>query len=155
MDTPAKIGKYDIQGVLGKGGMCVVYRAFDPVICRQVAIKTITKSAVEPRELQYALSRFRHEAQAVGRLTHSRIAAIYDYGEDSDLAYIVMELVNGKSLYHHMQNDAHFGLSEIGEIIRQLLNGLGYAHAQGIVHRDIKPSNILINDDGRINPAQP
>ncbi len=150
MDTPAKIGKYDIQGVLGKGGMCVVYRAFDPVIRRQVAIKTITKSAVEPRELQYALSRFRHEAQAVGRLTHSRIAAIYDYGEDSDLAYIVMELVNGKSLYHHMQNDAHFGLSEIGEIIRQLLNGLGYAHAQGIVHRDIKPSNILINDDGRI-----
>jgi serine/threonine-protein kinase len=150
MDTPKRIGKYDIQGILGKGGMGVVYRAFDPAIQRQVAIKTITKSTMDASELQYALTRFRHEAQAVGRLTHSRIAAIYDYGEDSDLAYIVMELVNGDTLYHHMQNKAQFGLKEIGEIIRQLLDGLDYAHNLGVVHRDIKPSNILVNDDGRI-----
>jgi eukaryotic-like serine/threonine-protein kinase len=115
-----------------------------------VAIKTITKSAMDPSELQYAIARFRHEAQAVGRLTHPRIAAIYDYGEDMELAYIVMELVHGRSLYDHLQNKAKFDLAEIGEIIRQLLDGLGYAHAQGVVHRDIKPSNILINDDGRI-----
>jgi serine/threonine protein kinase len=147
---PDKIGKYEIQGTLGRGGMGVVYRAFDPAIHRQVAIKTITRSAMDPSELQYAIARFRHEAQAVGRLTHSRIAAIYDYGEDENLAYIVMELVNGKSLYDHLQNKARFELHEIGEIIRQLLDGLGYAHAQGVVHRDIKPSNLLINDDGRI-----
>ncbi|MCW5605311.1 MAG: protein kinase, partial [Burkholderiales bacterium] len=109
-----------------------------------------TKSALDPSELQYALTRFRHEAQAVGRLTHPRIAAIYDYGEDVELAYIVMELVNGKSLFQHLQDKAHFGLKEIGEIVRQLLDGLSYAHAQGVVHRDVKPSNILINDDGRI-----
>lgn len=150
MDTPAKIGKYEIQGILGKGGMGVVYKAFDPVIRRQVAIKVIAKSALEPSALEYTLTRFRHEAQAVGRLTHPRIAAIYDYGEDPHLAYIVMELVNGKSLYHHLRNDAHFELKEIGEIIRQLLDGLGYAHAQGVVHRDVKPPNILVNDDGRI-----
>ncbi len=150
MDTPKKIGKYDILGILGKGGMGVVYRAFDPSIQRPVAIKTITKSAMDPSELQYALTRFRHEAQAVGRLTHSRIAAIYDYGEDLDLAYIVMELVNGNTLFHHLQSTAQFGLKEIGEIIRQLLDGLDYAHNQGVVHRDIKPANILINDDGRI-----
>ncbi len=149
-DYPQKIGKYEIQGILGRGGMGVVYKAFDPAIHRQVAIKTITKSAMDPSELQYAIARFRHEAQAVGRLTHPRIAAIYDYGEDEDLAYIVMELVNGRSLYDHLQNKAKFELSEIGEIIRQLLDGLGYAHAQGVVHRDIKPSNLLINDDGRI-----
>lgn len=149
-DHPQKIGKYEIQGVLGRGGMGVVYKAFDPAIHRQVAIKTITKSAMDPAELQYAIARFRHEAQAVGRLTHPRIAAIYDYGEDEDLAYIVMELVHGRSLYDHLQNKAKFDLAEIGEIIRQLLDGLGYAHAQGVVHRDIKPSNILINDDGRI-----
>src|SRR3989304_251169 len=136
MDTPKKIGKYDIQGILGKGGMGVVYRAFDPAIHRQVAIKTITKSAMDPSELQYALTRFRHEAQAVGRLTRPRIAAIYDYGEDLDLAYIVMELVNGKTLFHYIQNEARFGLKEIGELIRQLLGGLGYAHALGVVHRD-------------------
>ncbi len=150
MDIPKKIGKYDIQGILGKGGMGVVYRAFDPAIQRQVAIKTITKSTMDPSELQYALTRFRHEAQAVGRLTHPRIAAIYDYGEDLELAYIVMELVNGDTLFHHLRDNAHFGLKEIGEIIRQLLDGLDYAHNQGVVHRDIKPSNILINDDGRI-----
>ena len=147
---PKNIGKYEVQGILGRGGMGVVYKAFDPAIHRQVAIKTITKSAMDASELQYAIARFRHEAQAVGRLTHPRIAAIFDYGEDDNIAYIVMELVNGKSLYEHLQNKAKFELSEIGEIIRQLLDGLGYAHAQGVVHRDVKPSNILINDDGRI-----
>jgi serine/threonine-protein kinase len=147
---PKNIGKYEVQGILGRGGMGVVYKAFDPAIHRQVAIKTITKSAMDPSELQYAIARFRHEAQAVGRLTHPRIAAIFDYGEDENIAYIVMELVNGKSLYEHLQNKAKFDLAEIGEIIRQLLDGLGYAHAQGVVHRDVKPSNILINDDGRI-----
>ncbi len=147
---PKNIGKYEVQGILGRGGMGVVYKAFDPAIHRQVAIKTITKSAMDPSELQYAIARFRHEAQAVGRLTHPRIAAIFDYGEDEDIAYIVMELVNGKSLYEHLQNKAKFDLAEIGEIVRQLLDGLGYAHAQGVVHRDVKPSNILINDDGRI-----
>jgi serine/threonine-protein kinase len=150
MDIPATIGKYQVQDVLGQGGMGIVYRAFDPAIHRPVAIKTITKSALDPSDLQYALTRFRHEAQAVGRLTHPRIAAIYDYGEDVEIAYIVMELVNGQSLFHHMQNQAKFGLKEIGEMVRQLLDGLGYAHSLGVVHRDIKPSNILINDDGRI-----
>lgn len=150
MDTPTTISKYQIQGVLGQGGMGIVYRAFDPAIHRPVAIKTITKSALDPADLQYALTRFRHEAQAVGRLTHPRITQIYDYGEDLDIAYIVMELVNGQSLFHHIQNQVIFGLKEIGEMIRQLLDGLGYAHELGVVHRDIKPSNILINDDGRL-----
>jgi serine/threonine-protein kinase len=150
MNTPAIIGKYRVDGILGQGGMGTVYRAYDSAIDRQVAIKTITKSALDPVNLQYALMRFRHEAKAVGRLTHPRIAAIYDYGEDADIAYIVMELVNGRSLFQHMQEQAHFSLKEIGEFMRQLLDGLGYAHSQGVIHRDIKPSNLLINDDGRI-----
>jgi eukaryotic-like serine/threonine-protein kinase len=150
MNIPATIGKYQIQGVLGQGGMGVVYKAFDPAIQRAVAIKTISKSALDPADLQYALTRFRHEAQAVGRLTHPRIAAIYDYGEDVEIAYIVMEIVAGKSLFQHMQGAARFELKEIGEIVRQLLDGLGYAHEQGVVHRDVKPSNILVTEDGRI-----
>jgi len=150
MSNLTTIGKYQVQGVLGQGGMGIVYRAFDPAIQRPVAIKTITKSTLDPADLHYVLTRFRHEAQAVGRLTHPRIAAIYDYGEDPDIAYIVMELVNGQSLFHHTQNRARFGLKEVGELVRQLLDGLGHAHAQGVVHRDIKPSNILINDDGRL-----
>jgi serine/threonine-protein kinase len=150
MSIPTTIGKYEIQGVLGQGGMGTVYKAFDPAIRRQVAIKTIAKSALDPADLQYALTRFRHEAQAVGRLTHPRIAGIYDYGEDVEIAFIVMELVNGKSLFQHMQGEARFELKEIGEIVRQLLDGLGYAHEQGVVHRDIKPSNVLVNEEGRI-----
>ncbi len=147
---PKTIGKYEVQGILGRGGMGVVYKAFDPAIQRLVAIKTITKSTMQPSELQYAIARFRHEAQAVGRLSHPRIVAIYDYGEDADIAYIVMELVNGKSLFEHLQNKAKFDLVEIGEIVRQLLDGISYAHTHGVVHRDIKPSNILVNEDGRI-----
>ena len=77
------VGKYRVEGVLGQGGMGTVYRAFDSSIHRQVAIKTVNKGALDPVNLQYALMRFRHEAQAVGRLTHPRIAAIYDYGEDT------------------------------------------------------------------------
>jgi len=150
MNFPTTIGKYQIQGVLGQGGMGTVYKAFDPQIQRTVAIKTVLKSAMDAADLQYALTRFRHEAQAVGRLNHSRIAAIYDYGEEIDIAYIVMEIVTGKSLFQHMQSSAHFDLREIGEIVRQLLDGLGYAHAQGVIHRDIKPSNVLVTDEGRI-----
>ena len=150
MPNPEYIGKYRVDGVLGQGGMGTVYRAFDLAIQRPVAIKTVNKASLDPINLQYALMRFRHEAQAVGRLTHPRIAAIYDYGEDADIAYIVMELVTGKSLFQHMQEQAHFALKEIGEIVRQLLDGLGYAHEQGVVHRDIKPSNLLVNADGRI-----
>src|SRR6185295_18942590 len=110
MAAPPHIGKYRVDGVLGQGGMGTVYRAFDEAIQRQVAIKTVNKGTLDPINLQYALMRFRHEAQAVGRLTHPRIAAIYDYGEDPDIAFIVMELVNGQSLFHHIQNQAKFGL---------------------------------------------
>ncbi len=96
------------------------------------------------------LNRFRHEAQAVGRINHPRIVQIYDYGEDDEIAYIVMELVNGKTLAQHLAQEVHYDVREAGEIIRQVLDGVGYAHAQGVVHRDMKPSNIMINSDGRI-----
>jgi len=147
---PAKIGKYEIQGVLGRGGMGAVYKGFDPAISRLVAIKTIAKSSLDEGELQHLLARFRHEAQAVGRLAHPRIVQIYDYGEDDELAYIVMELVHGKTLHEHLQQHANYDLREVGEIIRQLLDGLGHAHSAGVVHRDVKPSNTMINNDGQI-----
>jgi serine/threonine-protein kinase len=150
MTHPAKVGKYEIQGVLGRGGMGAVYRGFDPAISRSVAVKTIAKSSLDEGELQHLLARFRHEAQAVGRLAHPGIVQIYDYGEDDELAYIVMELVNGKTLHEHLLQHASYDLREIGEIIRQLLEGLGHAHSAGVVHRDVKPSNMMLNNDGRI-----
>ena len=150
MAAPQKIGKYEIQNVLGKGGMGSVYRGFDPAISRAVAIKAISKGMVGEEDLKHIMQRFRHEAQAVGRLVHPRIVQIYDFGEDDNVAYIVMELVNGKTLAQHLQQELVYEMHEVAEIIRQLLDGLGHAHAAGVIHRDVKPSNILINNDGRI-----
>jgi serine/threonine-protein kinase len=150
MQIPEQIGKYVVQGILGKGATGLVFRGFDPGIKRPVALKVITKSLLDPADLEYVISRFRHEAEAVGRLTHPRIAAIYDFIEAEDIACIVMELVNGKSLAHHLKEVTQYGFKDTWEIIRQVLDGLAYSHGQGVIHRDLKPGNILINDDGRI-----
>ncbi|MSQ52737.1 MAG: response regulator [Betaproteobacteria bacterium] len=147
---PEKIGKYEIQGELGEGGMGVVYKGFDQAIGRNVAIKAIDKSSVDAEELKYILERFRVEAQAVGRLVHPRIVQIYDFGEDEQTAYIVMELINGKTLRQHLAQEASYEIREIGVIIGQVLDGIGHAHSEGVIHRDIKPGNIMINSDGRI-----
>jgi serine/threonine protein kinase len=150
MSESQKIGKYEVRGELGRGAMGTVFKCFDPLISRWVAIKAIVKATLDPAELQQYINRFRHEAQTVGKLVHPRIVQIYDYGENEQLAYIVMELVNGKSVQAHLLNGASFSLPEIVQIIRPLLDGLGYVHSEGVIHRDLKPSNILINSDGRI-----
>jgi serine/threonine-protein kinase len=147
---PEKIGKYVIQGELGVGGMGVVYKGWDPAITREVAIKGLNKNSLPADERENLLSRFRQEAQAVGRLVHPRIVQIYDYIEDENSAYIIMELVNGKTLAQHLENKDAFGLREISQIITQTLDGIGYAHAQGVVHRDMKSGNVMINNDGRV-----
>ena len=145
-----KIGKYEIQGELGSGGMGIVYRGWDPAINREVAIKGVKKHDLPLEEREGALSRFRQEAQAVGRLEHPRIVQIYDFIEDENAAYIIMQLVHGKTLSLHLASKEVFGLREIAQIITQTLDGIGYAHAQGVVHRDMKSANIMINNDGRI-----
>src|SRR5487761_1939228 len=150
MTHPAQVGKYEIHGELGTGGMGVVLRGWDPAIARGVAIKSINKASHQTDELAAVMNRFRQEAQAVGRLVHPGIVQIYDYIEDDQGAYIVMELVNGKTLAHHIAEGDRYDIHEVGQIITQLLDGIGYAHGKGVVHRDIKPSNLLINKDGRI-----
>ena len=144
------IGKYEIQGELGAGGMGIVYKGWDSAIARAVAIKGVNKASLPDGDAESVIQRFRQEAQAVGRLVHPRIVQIYDYLEDSEAAYIVMELVNGKTLAHHLKKHEKFGLHEVGQIVSQILDGIGYAHMHGVVHRDMKPANILVNSDGRI-----
>jgi serine/threonine-protein kinase len=148
--TPKKIGKYEITGELGTGGMGVVYRGWDPAISREVAIKGVNKKSVPDSDRDSVLARFRHEAQAVGRLVHPRIVQIYDFIEDDNAAYIIMELVHGKTLAQHLERKDSFGLREICQIVTQTLDGIGYAHAQGVVHRDMKSANVMINNDGRV-----
>ena len=140
MALPLQIGKYEIQGILGEGGMGVVYKGYDRAIARNVAIKAITKANLHAEQVKEVMGRFRHEAQAVGRLVHPRIIQIYDYGEDHLLAYIVMEMVNGKTLLQHLAAGDSYEVREAGEIIRQLLDGMGHAHAEGLMSRCTTPS---------------
>jgi serine/threonine-protein kinase len=147
---PEKIGKYLVQEVLGKGAMGTVYRGFDPAIKRPVALKVISRESKDPAELDYIISRFRQEAEAVGRLSHPKIAAIYDFIDTGEVACIVMELVIGKSLSALLREGKRHGFKEIWSLILQVLEGLAYCHAQGVIHRDLKPDNILVCDDGGI-----
>jgi serine/threonine-protein kinase len=148
MTTPQKIGKYDIIGELGKGAMGTVYRGRDPVIHRDVAIKVLRKSALDPEDAPGLLERFKREAQAAGKLNHPNIVAIYEYGEDDEHAFIAMECVPGKSLREHLLAGYRPELRNFPEILVQLLDGLEYSHSRGVVHRDIKPANLLISEMG-------
>src|SRR5215510_9636978 len=138
-----RFGKYEILETLGSGAMGVVYLAYDPVIARRVAVKTIGRHALEA--VADATERFRREASAAGRLNHPGIVAVYDYGEDNDVAFIVMEYAPGLELdlYVAQQRPNH---RQIAGLMAELLDALGYAHAAGVVHRDVKPGNILVAD---------
>src|SRR5689334_13599172 len=92
------LGKYEIRRPLGRGAMGIVYEGWDPTLARRVAIKTVKLPDADDQETEEALARFRRQAQAAGRLTHPNIVAVFDYGETSDLAYIVMEFVDGPPL---------------------------------------------------------
>jgi serine/threonine-protein kinase len=154
MSTLQRLGKYPITGVLGKGAMGTVYRGYDPVIKRPVAIKTIRKELIEEDEKAESLAnRFRKEAQAAGALNHPGIVSIYEYGEDAEYAYIAMECVEGNTLREYLARGATFDERDSVSIISQLLDALNFAHSRSIWHRDIKPANIIIMANGRIKLA--
>ena len=151
MSVPEKLGKYPITGVLGTGAMGVVYKALDPVIDRPVAIKTILKSLLgQDLSGSSAADRFRHEARAVGRLSHPGIVAIYEYGEDAETAYIAMEYVEGRSLAQVLAATPRLPEADILTLMDQLLAALDCAHRAGVWHRDIKPANLIVTDAGRL-----
>ena len=148
MTDRQKIGKYDLIGTLGKGGMGVVYKGHDPVIQRDVALKLLRKADVPPAELPNVLDRFKREAQAAGSLQHQNIVAIYEYGEDEENAFIAMECVTGRSLREHLIGGWRPELRNFPEVLVQLFEGLDYSHSRGVVHRDIKPANLLVSEAG-------
>ncbi|HEV8312734.1 MAG TPA: serine/threonine-protein kinase, partial [Burkholderiaceae bacterium] len=151
MNIPDRLGKYPVTEVLGKGAMGIVYRAYDPVIKRPVAIKTIRKELIEDDEKAETLSgRFRREAQAAGALSHPGIVSVYEYGEDEQYAYIAMEYVEGNSLREYLARAPNFDEGDIVSIMVQLLEALEFAHNHAVWHRDIKPANILVMSNGRI-----
>jgi len=145
-----RLGKYRIDGVLGKGAMGIVYKGFDPGIERVVAIKTIRKDMFGAGEQAELIGRFKNEAQAAGRLAHPAIVTVYDYGEDAESAYIAMEFVEGTALDTLLVPDRPTDLARVLAWMGDLLQGLEFAHARGVVHRDVKPANLLITHDARV-----
>lgn len=145
---PERLGKYEVLGILGQGGMGVVYKGYDAQIGRYVAIKTIHRSMLKGDLGRELITRFQQEVKAVGRLTHANIVAIYDCSEEDGMPYFVMEFVDGKELKHYLKQGIVFSVSKTLSIITQMLDALTYAHRLGVIHRDIKPDNIFITDDG-------
>jgi len=146
-----RIGRYEILDELGRGAMGVVYKARDTKIGREVAIKTIRLSdKVDPSEVNALRERLFREAQSAGRLSHPGIVTIYDIEEEDDLAYISMELVDGRTLENMISGGEADELPFVGRVMRLSAAALDYAHSRDIVHRDIKPANLMITRDSRV-----
>lgn len=139
-----RIGQYELRGILGRGGMATVYRAYQPSLDREVAIKVVSvRWAQDPvfRE------RFTREARMVARLRHPHILDIYDFGEENGATYLVTELIAGGTLQERLGRP--LPLTEIARIARQIGDALDYAHGQGLLHRDVKPANIFLDGPAR------
>lgn len=144
-----KIGRYQVLEEVGRGAMGVVYRAQDPAIGRQIAVKSIRLNEMtDPAERDRLRDRLFREAQSAGILSHPGIVTIYDIAEENGLAYIFMEFVNGPSLEKLLGSEQPPSKDTLLSIFRQTAAALDYAHKKGIVHRDIKPANIMIHEDG-------
>ncbi|MCE1253819.1 MAG: serine/threonine protein kinase, partial [Anaerolineae bacterium] len=144
------LGKYQILQPLGQGGMARVYKAYHPKLERYVAIKVLRPDLIGEEEF---LDRFRREAQSVAALRHPNIVQVFDFDVQDDIYYMVMELLEGDTLKSRMNlyrtRSQIMPYDEMIKILLDVLNGLGYAHTQGMVHRDIKPANILITRQGQ------
>ena len=148
------VGRYEVLEELGQGAMSIVYKARDPKIDRLLAIKTIRFSdEFEEDRLQEIKDRFFREAQIAGKLSHPSIVAIYDVGEDHDMAYIAMELLDGNDLTHFCRLDNLLPAKRVINIISAVAGALGYAHSRQVVHRDIKPANIMLLENDQVKVA--
>lgn len=144
------LGRYEIVRELGRGAMGIVYLGKDPKIQRSVAIKTMRLDEVDPDQLTEVKERFFREAESAGRLSHPNIVTIYDAGEEQELGYIAMEVLDGTDLKECCKKNNLLPVKRVLEIVSLVSDALDYAHHQGVVHRDIKPANIMLMKDGTV-----
>jgi len=144
------LGRYKVQGVLGKGAMGLVYDGVDPKLDRRVAIKTILTATLDEATAKHYAMRFKREVRAVARLNHPNIVQVYDFGTEGDLAYIVMEYIQGRELKDAFDGNEKFELKAIFRMMTELLEALEFAHEAGVIHRDIKPANVMLEASGRV-----
>jgi serine/threonine-protein kinase len=146
--TPGMLGRYKVLKELGRGAMGLVYLGKDPTIQRFVAIKTMRLDQIDHDDkLQDIKERFFREAESTGRLSHPNIVTIYDAGEEDDLGYIAMELIEGTPLKQWARKPNLMPVNEVLLTVATVADALDYAHQQGVVHRDIKPANIMLTKD--------
>jgi len=153
MAEMSTIGKYEIRRELGRGAMGVVYEAYDPMIKRIVALKTIRVDQLVGENADSVIARFRREAQAAGRLNHPNIVGIYDIGDEAGTWYIAMEYIQGRELKSYFEANERFAPADIVRIMTQILDALGYSHKSGVIHRDIKPANVILLSGGAVKVA--
>jgi eukaryotic-like serine/threonine-protein kinase len=139
--------RYQVTHLIARGGMAMVYRAQDTLLNRPVALKILYP---ELSEDPLFVERFRREAQAAANLSHPNIVPVFDWGEDGETYFIVMELVDGVSLAEMLRNSVTLTAARSAQIVAQVAAALGYAHRSGVVHRDVKPGNILITREGQV-----
>lgn len=142
--TGRTLGAYQIVEMIGMGGMATVYKAVQPNMERDVAIKVLPRALAHDPTF---VGRFKQEAKVIARLEHARILPVYDYGEEDGIIYLVMRYLNAGTLSERMEQGA-IPLDEMARIITQIAEGLDHAHKRGVFHRDIKPSNILLDESG-------
>jgi serine/threonine protein kinase len=146
--TLTKAGRYDLREELGRGAMGVVFHGFDPVIGRDVAVKTLRLSeAGTGLSREELIGRFQTEARAAGLLTHPNIVVVFDAGEEDGLFYITMEFVEGRSLQTLIDSRQPFPVSRVLKLMEQVCSALDFAHQHNVVHRDIKPANLMLTPD--------
>ena len=147
---PDFIGRYRIEGVLGRGAMGVIYRAHDPEIDRPVAVKLIRADLLDSQDRADYVIRFRREAQAAGRCTHPNIVTIYDFATHEGNPFLAMEFIEGMNLNEVRSRGTVFDTAQSVFLVQQLLDALEAMHRLGVVHRDIKPANILLMDGAKV-----
>ena len=154
MNELKQLGRYELQRLLGRGAMGLVYLGLDPKLNRRVAIKVVETTHLDAEQRADYSERFVREARAVARLNHPNIVTVYDFGEEDGIAYLVMELIAGEELGDYFDENQSFSLEfTLADAVRmtcELLDAVAYAHQNGVIHRDIKPANIMLGAQLRV-----
>ncbi|PYQ01858.1 MAG: hypothetical protein DMF82_18030, partial [Acidobacteria bacterium] len=148
---PQTIGRYQVLTSIGYGAMGAVYKAFDPLIKRTLAIKTI-RLDIPRGSPQYRsfIDRFYHEARISGTLSHPNIVTLFDIGEENGLPYLAMEFVEGQTISSILERGERFPPEKVIALVSQIASAVDYAHSKGVIHRDIKPSNLILYEGERV-----
>ena len=142
----SKLGSYEVEEEIGRGGMGVVYRAYQPNLQRKVAVKVLLPHLAKDADF---VERFMREARAAAKLHHPGLVTIFDVGELDGTYYFSMQWLQGKTLEDRLTEPGDLPLDEVVSIVSQMASALGYAHQAGVVHRDVKPANVIVDDTGR------